>query len=64
MVFSSLIFLYAFFSLSLGAYALCRSQKAQNTVLLVFHNHVKTSICEKTRENKRKEEILANLLLV
>ena len=36
MVFSSLIFLYAFFSLSLGAYALCRSQKAQNTVLLVF----------------------------
>ena len=36
MVFSSLIFLYAFFSLSLVAYALCRTQKAQNVVLLVF----------------------------
>ena len=36
MVFSSLIFLYAFFSLSLGAYFLCRTQKAQNTVLLIF----------------------------
>ena len=36
MVFSSLIFLFAFFSLSLAAYALCRTQKAQNTVLLVF----------------------------
>ena len=36
MVFSSLIFLYAFFSLSLGAYALCRTNKAQNMVLLVF----------------------------
>lgn len=36
MVFSSLIFLYAFFSLSLLAYALCRTQKAQNAVLLVF----------------------------
>ena len=36
MVFSSLIFLYAFFSLSLAAYALCRTQKAQNRVLLVF----------------------------
>ncbi len=36
MVFSSLIFLYAFFSLSLGAYALCRSRKAQNVVLLLF----------------------------
>ena len=36
MVFSSLIFLYAFFSLSLAAYALCRTQKAQNVVLLVF----------------------------
>lgn len=36
MVFSSLIFLYAFFPLSLLAYALCRSQKAQNVVLLVF----------------------------
>ncbi len=36
MVFSSLIFLYAFFSLSLAAYALCKTQKAQNWVLLVF----------------------------
>ena len=36
MVFSSLIFLYAFFSLSLLAYGLCRSQKQQNTVLLLF----------------------------
>ena len=36
MVFSSLIFLYAFFSVSLLAYALCRTQKAQNIVLLVF----------------------------
>ena len=36
MVFSSLLFLYAFFSLSLAAYALCRTQKAQNVVLLVF----------------------------
>ena len=36
MVFSSLIFLYGFFSLSLGAYALCRTQKAQNGVLLAF----------------------------
>ena len=36
MVFSSLIFLYAFFSLSLLAYALCRTQRAQNVVLLVF----------------------------
>ena len=36
MVFSSLIFLYAFFSLSLAAYALCRTQKAQNIVLLIF----------------------------
>ena len=36
MVFSSLIFLYAFFSLSLLAYSLCRTQKAQNTVLLIF----------------------------
>ena len=36
MVFSSLIFLYAFFSLSLVAYALCKTQKAQNIVLLVF----------------------------
>ncbi len=36
MVFSSLIFLYAFFSLSLVAYALCRSQRSQNVVLLIF----------------------------
>ena len=36
MVFSSLIFLYGFFSLSLLAYALCKTQKAQNVVLLVF----------------------------
>ena len=36
MVFSSLIFLYAFFSLSLLGYSLCRTQKAQNIVLLVF----------------------------
>jgi len=36
MVFSSLIFLYAFFSLSLLAYSLCRTQKAQNMVLLGF----------------------------
>ncbi len=36
MVFSSLIFLYAFFSLSLLAYVHCRTQKAQNWVLLGF----------------------------
>ena len=36
MVFSSLIFLYGFFSFSLLAYSLCRSQKSQNTVLLIF----------------------------
>ena len=36
MVFSSLIFLYGFFSLSLLAYSLCNTQKAQNIVLLVF----------------------------
>ena len=36
MVFSSLIFLYGFFSLSLLAYSLCRSRKAQNWVLLIF----------------------------
>ena len=36
MVFSSLIFLYAFFSLSLAAYSLCRTQRSQNIVLLVF----------------------------
>lgn len=36
MVFSSLIFLYGFFSISLLAYALCKTQKAQNVVLLLF----------------------------
>jgi len=36
MVFSSLIFLYGFFSLSLLAYSLCRTQKAQNIALLIF----------------------------
>ncbi len=36
MVFSSLIFLYAFFSLSLLAYSFCKTQKAQNVVLLLF----------------------------
>ena len=36
MVFSSLIFLYAFFPMSLLVYALCRTQKAQNVSLLVF----------------------------
>ncbi len=36
MVFSSLIFLYAFFSLSLLTYSFCKTQKAQNWVLLVF----------------------------
>ncbi len=36
MVFSSLIFLYGFFSLSLAAYALCKTRKAQNVVLLIF----------------------------
>ena len=36
MVFSSLIFLYAFFSLSLLAYLMCETRKAQNLVLLVF----------------------------
>ena len=36
MVFSSLIFLYGFFSLSLLAYCLCRTRKAQNWVLLIF----------------------------
>ena len=36
MVFSSLIFLYAFFVMSLLAYWLCRTQKSQNIVLLVF----------------------------
>ncbi|MGN1002001.1 MAG: MBOAT family O-acyltransferase [Oscillospiraceae bacterium] len=36
MVFSSLIFLYAFFPLSLLGCCLCRSKAAQNVVLLVF----------------------------
>lgn len=36
MVFSSLLFLYAFFSLSLGVYVHCKNQEAQNRVLLVF----------------------------
>ena len=36
MVFSSLIFLYGFFSLSLLCYGLCRGQRGQNTVLLIF----------------------------
>ena len=36
MVFSSLIFLYGFFSFSLLAYCLCKTQKAQNIVLLIF----------------------------
>ena len=36
MVFSSLIFLYAFFSLSLLAYSLCHTQRSQNRVLLIF----------------------------
>ncbi len=36
MVFSSLIFLYAFFPLSLLAYKLCKTKKAQNAALLVF----------------------------
>ena len=36
MVFSSLLFLYAFFPLSLLAYSLCRTQKSQNATLLIF----------------------------
>ena len=36
MVFSSLIFLYAFFSISLLVYWLCPTQKAKNTSLLIF----------------------------
>ena len=36
MVFSSLIFLYGFFSISLLAYWLCPNQKAKNVSLLVF----------------------------
>ena len=35
MVFSSLIFLYGFLPLSLGSYALCRTQKGKNIALLV-----------------------------
>ena len=35
MVFSSLIFLYAFFPLSLLAYFLCKGKRSQNAVLLV-----------------------------
>lgn len=36
MVFSSLIFLYAFLPLSLAVYVLCRSLRAKNISLLVF----------------------------
>ena len=36
MVFSSLIFIYAFFSVSLLAYVMCPGQRSQNFVLLVF----------------------------
>lgn len=36
MVFSSLFFLYGFFGISLLVYALCRSLKAKNVVLLIF----------------------------
>ena len=36
MVFSSLIFLYAFLPLSLLCYRLCRSLRAKNIALLVF----------------------------
>ena len=36
MVFSSLIFLYAFLPLSLLCYALCRSMRTKNSSLLVF----------------------------
>ncbi len=36
MVFSSLIFLYAFFSISLLAYILCPTQRAKNVSLLIF----------------------------
>ncbi|MBQ3276527.1 MAG: MBOAT family protein [Oscillospiraceae bacterium] len=35
MVFSSLIFLYGFLPLSLGVYALCRTQRARNASLLI-----------------------------
>ena len=36
MVFSSLIFLYGFFSLSLLCYSFCKNQRQQNTCLLIF----------------------------
>ena len=36
MVFSSLIFLYAFFSISLLVYAFCKDRRSQNVVLLIF----------------------------
>ena len=36
MVFSSLIFLYGFFSLSLLAYSFCKDQRQQNACLLLF----------------------------
>lgn len=36
MVFSSLVFLYAFLPLSLLVYVLCRSREAKNMSLLVF----------------------------
>ena len=36
MVFSSLIFLYGFFSLSLLGYCFCKNQRQQNVVLLIF----------------------------
>ena len=36
MVFSSLIFLYAFLPLSLLVYVLCRGREAKNMSLLVF----------------------------
>ena len=66
MVFSSLIFLYAFFSLSLLAYALCKTQKAQNIVLLVFSlifyawgepKYVFLMISSELLENEFKESI-------
>ena len=36
MVFSSLVFLYAFFPLSLLAYSLCRTRSTKNVILLIF----------------------------
>ena len=53
MVFSSLIFLYAFFSLSLLAYGLCRSQKQQNTVLLLIGNTKKIQTAKTLRIMKK-----------